>query len=180
MTTPTLPPGFTARNTIIPDIPTVVELLNAYNNHHLQFQGTTLNMVETDGKLQNSTRKRIYTWYSIPREPLQAISKYGRYQIRQYTLGCGYVYSQMPITKRLVPTCFIGEMHVQSKPNRCPEDVRVAYRSGTGHTIKPTKQLLTSCGMQLIRHSFKMLIEWMRSFLNPFTGWNQDPCSDQS
>ena len=43
--------------------------------------------------------------------------------------------------------------------NRCPVDARVAYHSGTVTTIEPPKHLFKSCGMHLIRHSFRMLIE---------------------
>jgi len=43
---------------------------------------------------------------------------------------------------------------------RCPEDVRVAYRTGTVNTIESPIPLYKDFGMQLIRHSFRMKIDF--------------------
>ena len=50
MKTPNLPPGFTTRNAVFADIPAVVALINAYDQHYLGYQGATYNMIETEWK----------------------------------------------------------------------------------------------------------------------------------
>jgi mycothiol synthase len=52
---------------------------------------------------------------------------------------------------------------------RAPDGARVAYRAGTDTIVEPAKELLEDVGMQLIRHSFRMLIEMDE--MPPETDW---------
>jgi GNAT superfamily N-acetyltransferase len=52
-----------------------------------------------------------------------------------------------------------GENRAREAIKRCPADARVTMRTGVESTIKTAKDLITGCGYQPIRYSFRMLIE---------------------
>jgi len=160
MKTPTLPPGFTARNAVFADIPTTVELFNAYDNHYLGYQGATLNMVETEWKTPKFNPKTDIHLVFNPQGTLTGL-------ILVWTASDPPVHPWLWVRvspdahNKKIGAYLIhwGEERARQALSRCPEDARVAYRTGTDTTIEPSKQLFTSCGMQLIRHNFRMLIE---------------------
>jgi len=155
-----LPSGFFTRNATFEDIQAALDLFNAYNEHYLGYGGFTINLIETewktpDFKPENDIRLvfnpsgemvgyiEVWTISDPPVHPWV----WGRVHPDFVGLGIGtYLMSW-------------AEERARMAIPRCPEDARVAYRAGTDTSIELPKQLFKSLGLDLIRHSFRMVIQ---------------------
>jgi ribosomal protein S18 acetylase RimI-like enzyme len=156
-----LPHGFTARSGSFTDLPAVVDLLNAYDHHYLGYQGKTVNLVETEWKTPKFTPETDVHLVFTPGGEL-----------------VGYIEVWMISTPPVHPWVWVrvhpdfhnqgigsyllnwGEARAIQAIQHCPEDARVTYRTGTVNTIQPHKKLFKDSGLKLIRHSFRMVIEF--------------------
>jgi len=155
-----LPTGFTARNATFADVPEAVNLFNIYDDQYLGYKGFTDNIIETDWKTPKFNPEddihlvfnregelvgyiEVWTISSPPVHPWI----WGRVHPDYHGRGIGTYLMEW------------AERRAQDAADRCPDDVRVAYRSSTVNTIEPPKHLLQSFNMKLIRHFFRMLIE---------------------
>jgi len=155
-----LPQGFTARPATMDDIPAVVDLFNTYSGHYLGIKDSTFNAIETGWKTPNFDPETdirlvfdpegklvgyIEVW-TISNPPVHPWV-WGRVHPEYHGQGIGtYLFHWTEARARVaIP--------------KCPEDVRVAYRTGTVSTIEPPKQIYSAFDFQLIRHYFRMLIE---------------------
>jgi ribosomal protein S18 acetylase RimI-like enzyme len=155
-----LPTGFTFRPPTWEDIPAAVKLMNEFDEHYLGHRGITENAIETEWKtpkfnpatdirlVHNPTGElvgyiEVWVNFDIPAHPWIWARVHPDYEgqgLGSYLLNW-------------------GEERAREAVDRCPEDVRVAYRVGTVTTIEPPKPLYEAFGLKLIRHSFRMLIE---------------------
>jgi len=160
MTEYTLPRGFSARNATFKDIPKAVELFNIYSQHYLGYGGFTNNIVETDWKTPKFNPEtdiwlvfapdgklvgyiEVWTISDPPAHPWVWCRVHPEYE----DLGIGYYLLQW------------AEHRAHQALDICPDDVRVAYRIGTESTIEKPKTLFRDFECELIRYSFRMLIE---------------------
>ena len=159
MTTQELPNKFTARNAQMSDIPAAVKLFNTYDQHYLGYQGFTLNNIETDWKTPGFN----------PETDTQVIFDPGGEMVGYIEVWAisdppvhPWIWARVhPEYHRMGLGSYLmtwGESRARQVIEKCPTDVRVAYRSGTVTTIEPPKTIFKSFGLNLIRHSFRMII----------------------
>jgi GNAT superfamily N-acetyltransferase len=158
---PTLPNGFTFRSPTKEDIPATMDLINDFDEHYLGYQGVTENLIETEWKTPKFNPETdirlvltsedeivgyIEVW-TISDPPVHPWI-WGRVHPKFHGQGIGtYLHSW-------------AEERARQAIGRCPEDVRVAYRTGTVTNIEAPKLLFESFEMKLIRHSFRMKIDF--------------------
>ncbi len=155
-----LPYGFTKRNATLEDIPAVLSLLNAYNDHYLGFRGFTINSIETDWKTPKfEPENDIHLVFNPSGELVGYIEVWTTSEPPVHPWVWWRVnpdYVGQGIGTYLMNW---GEDRARSAIPRCPVDARVAYRTGTVTTIEPPKRLFEAFGLKLIRHGFRMVIE---------------------
>ena len=157
----TLPAGFTFRPPKPEDIPAATQLINDFDEHYLGYRGITENSIETEWQTPDFNPETDIRLAFTPAGELVgyievwAISDppahpwvWGRVHPNFHGKGIG----QYLLTW--------GEERARQALERCPEDIRVAYRAGTVTTIDAPKPLFESFGMKLIRHSFRMKIDF--------------------
>lgn len=154
-----LPSGFTSRPGTMDDIPAAAKLMNDYDEHYLGYRGFTENDLETDWTMPKFNPQTDIQLVCNPEGELVGyIEVWTTSDPPAHPWIWGRVhpaYHQQGIGNYLMNW---AEERARQAIERCPEDVRVAYRTGTVTTIEPPKQLFDAFGMQLIRHSFKMKI----------------------
>jgi mycothiol synthase len=155
-----LPAGFTSQAARMDDLEAAVDLFNRYSQVHLGIRD-----VEVD--------ELRHEW-NTPRFDLQSDT---RLAFTAEGKLVGYVEVWMTSNPPVHPWVWvrvdpdfeglgIGE-HLMSWAEwrarkgfaRVPKNARVAYRAGAYSNIETTKRLFEEMGMELIRHSFRMLIE---------------------
>ena len=159
--TTTLPDGFTARTSSLDEIPVAVEFFNAHSMHYLGIenqQESSTRAEWTIPKYNPATDSRmvyaptgelvgyIEAW-TIDNPPVQS---WVWYRVHPDYEGIG-------IGEWLLEW---GEARVRQVIPSCADDLRVVYRSGVNTQITVNKQQMEAFGMQLIRHFFRMLIEF--------------------
>ncbi|MEA2008837.1 MAG: GNAT family N-acetyltransferase, partial [Chloroflexota bacterium] len=154
-----LPQGFTVRPGTMEDIPSAVELFNAYSQHYLGVQESTVSNLKTewstpkfnpktDIRLVHNPENKLVGYIEVGMTSNPPVHPWVRGRVHPAYHGKGigaYLQSW-------------GEERARQAIPRCSDAVRVAYRSGTDSTIKPAKRLFESAGLKLIRHGFNMLI----------------------
>jgi len=155
-----LPQGFTARPASINDIPAAVNLFNLYAEHYLGIQGFTIDTTknewttpkfnpETDIRLVFDPEEKLVGYidvWTISNPPVHPWV-WGRVHPEYVGRGIGTYLLNW------------GEERAKQALIKCPEELRVAYRTGTVCTIEPPKQLYEVLNLKPIRHFFRMLIE---------------------
>lgn len=155
-----LPAPFTGRPGRPDDLPALVELLNAHDQHYLGFGTVTLDEMHNewtspgfdpardarlvftpDGQLVG----HIEVWHG--EEPPVHPHIWGH--VHPAWEGCG-------IGRALLAW---AEQHARSQIDRCPPDARVALRTHKDSRQQPARKLLEANGYRLIRHYFRMRIE---------------------
>ena len=159
-----LPNEFTYRPATMDDIPAVAKLTNDYTEHYLGYSGVTENDVETEWAMPKFNPQAdtqlvfgpagelvgyIEVW-AVSDPPVHPWI-WGRVHPDRHRIGIGGFLMSW------------AEMRARQAIERCPEDVRVAYQASTVATIEPPKMLFETIGMQLIRHSFNMKIDFEKA-----------------
>jgi mycothiol synthase len=159
-----LPNGYTSRRATMTDVSTAVKLFNDYSEHYLDHRGFTENAIETEWKTPKFNVEEdirlvfnpsgilvgyieVWTNSDPPAHPWV----WGRVHPDYHGQGIGTYLMRW------------GEERARQAIDRCPDDVRVAYRTGTVTTIEAPKLLFEAFDMNLIRHSFRMKIELKES-----------------
>ena len=160
MTKITLPKKFTARNATLKDVSAAVELFNNYFLHHFGDSNFTVNIIETDWKTPKFNPEtdihlvftmdgllvgyiEVWTISNPPAHPFLWMVVHPEFEglgLRRYLLEW-------------------GESMAHQALNRCPNDIRVAYRIRNEATIDRPKLLYKDFELNLVRNNFKMLIE---------------------
>jgi len=155
-----LPQGFTIRPAMMEDIPAVVAIANIFSKHYLGVEEVSINDVETEWSEPNFSPQNdarvvfcsdgelvgyieVWTTSNPPVNPWIWARMHPDYEgqsIATHLMGW-------------------GEKRAREAIERCPKDARVAMRTGVDSTITPAKELITVCGYQAKRYSFRMLIE---------------------
>jgi ribosomal protein S18 acetylase RimI-like enzyme len=161
MITKQLPLGFTARSATMDDIQSAVKLMNDYNEHFLGYRGFTANDLETEWTMPKFNPQTdiqlvfgkkgelvgyIEVW--LTSNPPAHPWIWGRVHPGYHGQGVGHYLMDW------------AERRAGQALKRCPDDIRVAYRTGTLTTIEAPKPLFEAFGMRLIRHSFRMKIDF--------------------
>ena len=153
-------PDFTSRNGKMSDVAAAVKLFNTYDQYTLGYQGFTLNNIETDWKTPGfNPETDIQVVFNLAGEMIGYIEVWAISDPPVHPWVWGRVhpdYHGMGIGSYLMAW---GETRARQAIEKCPPDVRVAYRSGTVTTIEPPKAIFKSFGLDLIRHSFRMVID---------------------
>jgi mycothiol synthase len=156
--------GYSSRGATMANVSAAVKLFNDYSEHYLGYRGHTENSIETEWKTPKFNVEEdirlvfnpagvlvgyieVWTNSDLPAHPWV----WGRVHPDYHGQGIGTYLMQW------------GEERARQAIDRCPEDVRVAYRTGTVTTIEAPKPLFEAFGMNLIRHSFRMKIELKES-----------------
>ena len=156
-----LPNGFITRPPSNKDIPAVMKLMNDFDEYYLGYRGMTENAIDTEW---NSPRFNPKTDIRLVFNPTGRLVGYievwttsdppahpwiwGRVHPDYHGRGIGYYLMNW------------AEERAKQAIERCPEGVRVAYRTGTVTAIDPPKSLFKAFGMNLIRHGFRMKIDF--------------------
>jgi mycothiol synthase len=156
-----LPHGYTSRPPTWDDLPAAVKLMNDYSEHYLGYRGFTENSIETEWK---SPKFNLGTDARLVLTPEEKLVGY----IEVWTTSDPPVHPWVwvrvdPEFQRNGVSNYLlnwGETRARRAVKRCPDDVRVAYRAGAVNTVKAPKALYESFGMKLIRHSFRMKIDF--------------------
>ena len=156
-----LPNEFTFRAATMDDIPAVTRLVNDYTEHYLGYREVTENELETEWKMPKfNPQADTQVAYNPAGELVGYIAVWAISDPPVHPWIWGRVhpdYHRMGIGEFLMGW---AEMRARQAIERCPEDVRVAYRASTIATIEPPKMLFGAVGMRLIRHSFDMRIDF--------------------
>lgn len=156
-----LPTGFTSRPATLADVPAAVKLFNDYDEHYLGYRGETENNIETDWKMPKfDTKTDTRLVFTPDNELVGYIGVWAISDPPAHPWIWGRVhpdYQRQGIGAYLLNW---GEDHAREAIERCPKGVRVSFRSGTVNTIEAPKSLYESSSMKLIRHSFRMAIEF--------------------
>jgi ribosomal protein S18 acetylase RimI-like enzyme len=159
-----LPTNYITRGATMDDIPAALELMNDYDEHYLGYRGLTENDLETEWttpKFDPQTDIRLV--FNPAGELVGYIEVWTTSDPPAHPWVWGRVhpdYEGRGIGRYLMNW---AEERARQAINRCPADVRVAYRTGTVTTIEAPKLLFESFGMQLIRHSFRMKIDFQET-----------------
>ena len=157
----TLPRDFSTRGATLKDVPIAVELFNEYHQHYFGYHNFTKNIIETDWQTpkfnpetdihlvfsdQGQLVGYIEVWTDIdpPAHPFLWMQVHPEFD----NLGIGSHLLQW------------GEDRARQVLDRCPQDIRVAYRISTESTMENQKILYNKFDLSLRRHSFRMLIEF--------------------
>lgn len=155
-----LPNGFTSRAGSLEDIPIAVELFNTYATHYLGIQNFQISDLETDW-----TRPKFYpaTDINLVFNPKDKLVGYIEVSTTSTPPVHPWIWGRVhPEYNHLSLGTFLlnwAEQRAFQALEKCPQDVRVAYRTGTFTTIEPPKALYHAQGLNLIRHFFRMLID---------------------
>lgn len=156
-----LPNDFTYRPATMDDIPVVTGLANDYTERYLGYREVTENDIETGWKMPKfNPQTDTQMVYNPAGELVGYIEVWAISDPPVHPWIWGRVhpdYHRMGIGSFLMNW---AEMRARQAIERCPQDVRVAYRASTVATIKPPEMLFGAVGMRLIRHSFDMKIDF--------------------
>jgi ribosomal protein S18 acetylase RimI-like enzyme len=156
-----LPTGFTFRPPTWEDLPAAVKLMNDFSEQYLGYRGFTENAIDTEWKTPKFNPETDIRMVFTPEGEMVGY-------IEVWTVGetpaHPWVWARVhpDYEGRGIGSYLMkwGEERARKALDLCPEDVRVAYRAGTVTTIEAPKALYNSYGMQLIRHSFRMKIDF--------------------
>lgn len=156
----TLPKGFTTRPGSLDDIPIAVDLFNIYSEHFLgvqSFSDAEIRSEWTTPKFKPETD--IQTVFNPEGELVGYVEVWTIHNPPVHPwvwLRVHPEYLELGIDSYLLDW---AERRASQALALCPEDVRVAFWSGTVSTIEPAKRVFEKHGMKILRHSFRMLIE---------------------
>jgi mycothiol synthase len=163
-----LPNDFTIRPATMDDIPMVVNLTNDYDEHYLGYRGVTENDIETEWTMPKfNPQVDIQLVCSLVGEMVGYIEVWTTSDPPVHPWIWGRVHPDFH--GRGVGSFLMNwaEMRARQAIKCCPEDVRVAYRMGTVTTIEAPKLLFKAFEAQLIRHNFRMKIDFEEAPLKP-------------
>lgn len=160
--------GYTARGATMDDLETAVNLMNTYSQHYL---GTI------EAPVEEIRKDWVSPGFDVEQSTCLVFTPKGE--------AIGYVEvwdTASPPVHPWVWWClhpeYVGngvgsflldwaEERTRQAIQRCPADVRVAFRSGADSSITPAKKAMEAHGMVHIRHSFQMRIEMESPPLEP-------------
>jgi mycothiol synthase len=146
------------------DIPAVAKLINDYAEQYLGYREVTENEINTDWTMPKfEPRSDIRLVFNCATELVGYIEVWTDSDPPVHPWIWGRVhpdYHRQGIGKYLLSW---GEERALQAIERCPDDVRVAYRCGTATTIEAPKALFEVFDMNLIRHSFRMKIAFEKA-----------------
>jgi mycothiol synthase len=156
-----LPNEFTYRPATMDDIPAVAKLTNDYTEHYLGYRVVTENDIkiewtmpkfdpQSDIRLVCNPAGELVGYIEVWTDSDPPVHPWfwGRVHPDYHRQGIGNYLMNW------------GEERAHQAIKRCPDDTRVAYRCGTETTIEAPKSLFEAFGMNLIRHSFDMKIDF--------------------
>jgi mycothiol synthase len=158
---PQLTPGFSARPATLADIEAATELFNTFSMHYLGINEAEADQIKNEWKSPGFDPARdirvvfapdgkmvgyieVWTTTKPPVHPWI----WGRVHPDYEGLGIGTYLNAW------------AEKRARQVLDILPDGLRVAMQSGTNDTIAPAKALLEEYGYKLIRHSFRMRIEF--------------------
>ncbi len=156
-----LPENYTSRPATLADIPAAAALFNAYDQHYLGIQGFTENMLETEWTMpQFNPAKDICLVFNPAGDLVGYVEVWAITNPPVHPWVWGRVHPAHH--RKGIGTYLLdwAENRVRQEIEKCPADARVAYRVGMVTTIEPPKFLYAQMGLGLIRHSFKMKLDF--------------------